>query len=253
MSTSPPVRLRLAVAAFASLAGLPLAAQQINTGTPPPNASWPVFSFGRPLSGTQYSSLGQSFTVPAATPVLDAFTFWVNQVDDIQNLPFYAYVFPFTPTGATTGTISGNYVFRSAQQTVSAAGPFPLALSFNTGALGLAPGGTYLALLSAAEFPNAPVGTFGGIFESTGGTTSTYPGGTALARISLASEGLAGLTAGPWAGAGGTTADLAFTATFNAAPVATVPEPEVTLMLATGLLGLAVVRRRRRPARSAGR
>jgi hypothetical protein len=244
MSTSLRVLLRPLAAALVSLGGLPLAAQQINTGTPPPSASWPVFSFGRPLSGAQYSSLGESFTVPTATPVLDAFTFWVNQVSNFQDLPFHAYVFPFTPTGATTGTISGNYLFRSAQQTVSASATFPLALSFNTGGLGLTPGGTYLALLSAAEFPNAPVGTFGGIFESTGGTTSTYAGGTGLARISLATEGLAGLSTGPWAGAGGTTADLAFTATFSAAP-ATVPEPTTLVLIGTGVLGLVIGKRRR--------
>lgn len=230
-----------AVTVLSLLGAAPLAAQQINTGTPPPNVSWPKFSFGRALSGG-YGSLGQSFTMDPGLPTrLDGFTFWVADVADFATLPFHAYLFPFDPT---TREITGAYLFRSPLLTGSTGGP--TALAFSTGGLDLTTGQTYLALLSSAEVPGAPLRAFGGIFESTGGVTSTYPGGTALARNSLAADGLAGLSAGPWGAAGGTTADLAFTATFSDAAVVVTPEPVTIALVGAGLVGAAAVARRRR-------
>lgn len=250
MPTFPhPTLRRGAALTLLLLGGLPAGAQQINTGTPPPSGAWPIFTFGRPLSGTQYSSLGQSFTVAPGPTQLSSFQFWVNQAAGFETLPFYAYLFPWDDPSRS---ITGSYLYRSAPQTgFATVGVHPLA--FSTGGLNLAAGATYLAVLSSAEFPAAPPGHFGGIFESTGGVASTYAGGAAYARISLASGGLGGLSAGPWAFPGGTTTglDLAFTATFTAPPPppSTVPEPTTIALVGGGLLALVGARRHRRARR----
>lgn len=234
--------LARAATAISLLGAAPLAAQNIDTGTPPPSASWPTFSFGRP-GATQYSSLGQSFTVPVGTTRLTEFTFWTNDVVSFETLPFHAYVFPWNEG---TRQITGAYLFRSAAQTgFAGVGYTPYA--FGTGGLDLTAGGTYIAVLSSAEFADPSARTFGGIGESTGGVNSTYAGGAGYARISVAGDGLGGLSAGAWGHAGGTNADLAFTATFVAAPVpSTVPEPATVTLLGAGALGVAVVATRRR-------
>lgn len=248
MQRLPHLGLRRASALLLLLASAPLAAQNIDTGTPPPNASWPKFTFGRPLSGTQFSSLGQSFTVATGpATVLTDFTFWVGQIDDFEDIEYRAYIFPWNEA---TRTITSDFVFRSAIQ-VGTTSPGPLAVGFSTGGLNLGSGQSYLAVLSSAESPGTPAGSFGGVYVSTGGVTGTYPGGSSYIQISLFEQGLAGLRADAWAFAGGVTTgqDLAFRATFVAGtlpPVTPIPEPTTIALFGTGLLGVAFVARRRR-------
>lgn len=248
MQSLPHLRLRRASAMLLLLAGAPLAAQNIDTGTPPPNASFPKHTFGRPLSGTGFSSLGQSFTVATGpATVLTDFTFWVGQIDDFEDIEYRAYIFPWNEA---TRTITSDFVFRSAIQ-VGTTSPGPLAVGFSTGGLNLTGGQSYLAVLSSAESPGTPAGSFGGWYLSTGGVVGTYPGGTNYIQISLFEQGLAGLRADAWSFAGGVTTgqDLAFRATFVAGtlpPVTAIPEPTTIALFGTGLLGVALVARRRR-------
>ena len=145
-----------------------------------------------------------------------------------------------------TRQVTGAYLFRSPTR-MGFAGVGFAPYAFGTGGLDLTAGGTYIAVLSSAEFADPSVRTFGGIAESTGGVNSTYPGGAGYARISLASDGLGGLTTGTWGHVGATNADLAFTATFVAAPIpSTAPEPATVTLLGAGVLGVAAVARRRR-------
>ena len=133
MQSLPHLGFRGASIMLLLLAGAPLAAQNIDTGTPPPNASWPKFTFGRPLSGTQFTSLGQSFTVATGpATVLTDFTFWVGQVDDFEDIEYRAYIFPWNEA---TRTITSDFVFRSAIQTGTTS-PGPLAVGFSTSPIG---------------------------------------------------------------------------------------------------------------------
>ena len=248
MATMPLLGVRRTAAVLLLVAGGPLAAQNIDTGAPPPNAAWPKTPFGRPAGGTQFGSVGQSFTVEAgAATRLTDFQFWISNVDGFGAAQYHAYVFPWD---AATRRITGDFLFRSALQTGTDS-PGPVPLSFATGGLDLVGGQRYIAVLSTAELAATPAGTFGGLFESTAGANADpYPGGAAYTLVSLYSAGLPGVVGGTWTVAGGNTSghDFAFRAAFTTAAVTPIPEPSTVVLLGTGVLGVALAVRRRRRA-----
>jgi hypothetical protein len=246
-----PGVLRTAVTVVV-LAALPLPAQVIDTGTPPTVPNWPIFPFGR-ASEVSWASFGQSFVVAAAGPTrLDAFTFWLrdNDVSIGGSTPYHAYIFAWDPATRRTGD---TYLFRSALQTYTSA-PTPTAFNFVTGGVNLTAGQNYLAVLSSVEVADAPLGLRPGMVVSTAWPNDGYAAGTTFTRPGPA--GLATLTGSAWAFAGGVTngQDFAFRATFSTAdgpvppmPPTTVPEPSTIALMAGGMLGVAMLARRRRP------
>lgn len=228
------------LAVTALLAASPVAAQDIDTGTPPTVANWPIFTFGR-ASAVSWGTVGQSFTVPLGETRLDAFTFWLRDNATSGETPYHAYVFDWNPTTRRTGS---GYLFRSAAQNYTGAAT-PTPVSFLTGGLDLVGGASYIAVLSTVEFPGAPIGYRPGAVVSTEWPNDGYPGGMAYVRFGP--SGLATLTSGAWSFAGGNVDDdLAFRADFSAAPAAVVPEPASVVLAATGALAVALTARRRR-------
>jgi hypothetical protein len=242
IATRPLLRLAALLCAAAPAAAQPL----IDTGPPPTVANWPIFPFGR-ASDVSWASLGQSFTVAPGGPTrLDAFEFWLRDNTLTGSTPFYAYIYAWDPATRRTGA---SYLFRSGAQDFTGAST-PTALSFTTGGLDLVGGDSYIAVLSAAELPAAPVGLRPGAVVSTDWPNDGYAGGASYVRNGPA--GLATLTGNAWNLAGGVGFDLAFRASFSAAPAAVVPEPATVTLVGLGVLGVGAVTRRRRP-RAAGR
>jgi hypothetical protein len=221
-------------------AALPVAAQpDIDTGTPPTVPNWPIFALGR-ASTVSYASFGQSFVAPVGETRLDAFQFWLRDNTDTGNLPYHAYIFEWDPATRRTGT---DYLFRSAAQDYTGAA-VPTPFSFFTGGLDLVGGDSYIAVLSAVEFPNAPINFRPGIVVSTNWPDDVFTDGMSYVRFGP--SGLGTLTSNPWNLAGGTGVDFAFTASFSPVGPTVAPEPTSVTLVATGALGVLMVARRRR-------
>ncbi len=178
-------------------------------------------------------SIGQSFTVPTLAPALSSFSLSLTNAFDGANLRFSAYIYRFD---AATRSLTGAAAWSRA--TVAGSGnDFSFDLrTFDTGNVLLAPGSTYLFLLTtlgeAVAFPEA-----GNLLGAS--TADGYAGGALWASDAATN---AALFAGGWSQVDGV-ADLAFTATFTSATV--VPEPATVVLVGTGLLALGGLARRR--------
>jgi len=181
-----------------------------------------VSPFGSPNTETY----GEIITVPLADPVLNSWTFYMEQSSSIQ---FQGEVYAWNGFMAT-----GPSLFESAVMTTTNPNIFQ-PITFNTGGLALTPGGTYV--LFASDSKDAQTGANGtwGIVSGgsyTGGTFSYINNGTDISQW----------TSNFWSTAGNY--DLAFKADFDT-PSA-VPEPSARILLTTALCAVAVLTLRRR-------
>ncbi len=169
----------------------------------------------------------QTFTRPAAGfDFLRGFTFYLGDFGPDgsgANLRFRAGIF------TVDGNTLGQQLFLSEERIGSAAYPSFDTYTFTTPGLRLDPTVTRFAiLLQATGMQNA--GT-----NAIAGSAASYGGGA----FYLVDENdyLIPLSQVP---------EMAFSATFDVAPTATVPEPGSVVLLAAGLAGVGVLGRRRR-------
>jgi hypothetical protein len=186
---------------------------------------FPAFAFGEGWTETY----GQSITAPAIDNVLDS---WSIQVDDLS-IPadFAGYVMAWDGSKAT-----GPVLWQSPPQTTTNNGGSDgyEVFTFNTGGLGLTPGGSYVLFISASEYLN---GTADMSFVACGATP--YADGAAFWNESGSDFSLLTTTNWePFFGPGGPgTVDLAFEASFSSG-AAVVPLPSAILF---GTLGVGLV------------
>ena len=237
--------------ALAALALAPLAAQQINTGTPPIGLVEGRERIG--LSPFFAGNVAQSFTVPTGVGALTQFQFWTsNNASNFQNLSFRAYIFAWSdalgrPTAApiwSSGLLTGNTALPSAPQALTVAVP----------SLVLTSGQQYAAVLSPLGTSFPPTGaTWEGLVWNARGTVNgapadTYAGGQGWIIVTPRDAALSALQATRWTG-GPPGQDFAFTATFatiTPPDPGVIPEPSTWVLLGTGLAALGAYARRRR-------
>jgi len=175
--------------------------------------------------GENLSTIGQTFTVPAFTPQLESFSFWIG-VDDFGPLRYAAYV------AAWEGTrLTGPLLFETGLQTLPGSGG-PRAshfITFNTGGIQLNPAAEYIAFVSTSAFQDDVFdqGVLG--FRD----ADLYPGGQAFYQNNGSDFAL--LSQNPWVNLSGS--DLAFRAGFA------VPEPRTLWMALSGALLIFLSRR----------
>jgi hypothetical protein len=217
------------VAVLVTIAGQAGAATTISTLP----VDFPAFAFGEGWTETY----GQSIVAPAIDNVLDS---WSLQVDDLSGTADFAgYVMAWDGSKAT-----GPVLWQSAPQTTTNNGGSDgyEVFTFNTGGLGLAPGGSYVLFISASEYLN---GTADISLVACGATP--YADGAAFWNESGSNFSL--LTTTPWepfwgpAGLG--TVDLAFEASFSSGGTV-VPLPGAILLAGLGIAIAAPLRPRRK-------
>jgi hypothetical protein len=230
--------IRLGTLAAAALVGVAPAAgaQQIDTGTPTARG-------GRDLYGAtslgQMLSMGQTFVAPAGLPVLQSVQFWLGANGDDPPPQFRAFVATWSGTAVTRPVVYQTVALETGPTDV---GPVPYRFTLPGGRL-LDPGTTYIAFLT-------PIGTLvptdnqlGTVYYSPDG--DAYADGEAYFHSTPFGETPALsqlLDATRWQVKN---PDLAFQATFAAAP-AVVPEPATVTLVAAGLAAVGLLARRRR-------
>ena len=194
-----------------------------------------AFPFGSPNTATY----GETITAPGG--VLNDFSFWFTNGTNGGALQYSAYVGTWTGTAVgavlwqSGGTFTGNGTSAFVQQ------------QFNTGGLALTSGQVYALFVNASPYITAHPSTTATDFL--GATlTSTYAGGAYIYTNN--GNDFNGIF-NSWDQPGGTgafcgTCDLALVAHFSAGTVT--PEPATMTLFATGLVGLAASRRRRKRA-----
>jgi hypothetical protein len=193
-------------------------------------------SFGQ-LNPSQAILAGQTFVAPAFTR-LDEFRFHLGNLRSFPLVGYHAFVAAFD---AVTERVAGPILFQSAL--TQGTDPFtPTLTTFTTGGIAVTPGQRYIAFLGAPGLAGSSEQRSGAVFRTVG---DTYAGGEA--RMAVAYNGtLPSILEARFTPVGD---DFAFAATFSQPAVATVPEPGTAALLAGGLLGTALVARRRRAAR----
>lgn len=183
-----------------------------------------VYPFGSPDTETY----GQIITVPLTDPVLNSWTFYMEQSSSIQ---FQGEVYAWNGFMAT-----GPSLFESAVMTTTNPNIFQ-PITFNTGGLALTPGDTYVLFASSSKDVQSAGGGTWGYVPGGGG----YTGG-AFYYLNNGTDATQ-WTSDFWSTFGPGN-DLAFKADFNSP--AAVPEPSSRILLATALCAVVVLTLRRR-------
>lgn len=173
-------------------------------------------------------TLGQTFTVPVGSDVLNSFSFWFwPTVNGQGTMNFGAHVQEWNGSQP----IGSSPLWDSGPSSIShAASPQWLEFNYNTGNLQLVAGHQYVAFLSVYPYPNVL-----GVASSVGFIPgSVYGGGTAVGSNGPGGWWLAYPDH-----------ELAFRAELSGGGTATPELPALLLLGCSGLAGLAMRRRRR--------
>ena len=150
---------------------------------------------------------GQSFTVPAGTPLLNSFSFWLNAGGGWQpNVTFAAYVMGWDGSKAVGPVLWKSAAFSGPTTTMQR-------YDFKVPSLALTPGGQYIAFLSTIEYltlvpTNAQV-LMGYVYNP-------YSGGR---FYDFSTSDFSALTTTSWGTDAGGDFDAAFVADFSSVPL----------------------------------
>ena len=194
-----------------------------------------IGNFGEPNSATY----GQTITAPAVDHVLTDFTFYMDDYLTLASpefVNFEAYVYGWDTVNFHT---TGPALFASAPLSSTNNGGLNglEAITINTGAVSLTPGGNYVLFFTASNLFNSTAGqSFFSIRD-----TNPYAGGHFVFSNNGNNFGQLGSTTWDGGNFGGGIYDQAFQATF-------VPEPSSGVLAVVGLACLAWLKSRRRAA-----
>ena len=209
--------------------------------------AWDGSSFAAPFGNPDTATYGQTFVAPSTDTILQDFTFQLHGAATIQlQAQIYAWTGNLLGGNPTQGA-TGAALFTSAPITVGNTGQGFLPVTITTGGTPLTAGADYIALFTISgpdptDFTNSTVNQGDG-FGILPGQHVAGDGGGGFNFFNNGND-FSIINNGNWPAALPDQGDLAWTAHFTSG-VAVVPEPRTLALLGTGLLGLAMTRRRK--------
>ena len=233
------------VLAFTVLLAAPVSAQTTIGTTSFWDGLMQVQPFGKPNTATY----GQTFVVPSSDNVLNSFSFFLRDLGGGPDLEFQGYVAAFDPTIGVSRIVGAN-LFTSAVRSGPSTTDTFTRYDFDTGGLSLTPGSTYVAFLSASghfgAIPLTDAITAWGQIQTA--AIDPYPDGHFVFNNNGDDFSLLSTTAWTSFDGGDLAFEMQFTNGAEPSSPGVVPEPSTVVLMGTGLglLGMGVVRKRRR-------